>query len=232
VITNRLVPAILAEDAQVLHQLVRQADSFAGYVQFDIMDGQFVPPRSIDSGDIVISRPCFKWEAHLMVHNPDCLLADFSRAGAKRLIFHIEAVTEPLEVVGRIKRLNIEAGLAINPETTCSFLTKQMAQELDFLLFLSVHPGYYGRPFIPSVLNKIKECRRMFPGLSIGIDGGIKEVNIKEAASAGANEICVGSAIFAQANPADAYQKLLNLARTGWQVQDYAVVKDPISNTL
>jgi ribulose-phosphate 3-epimerase len=110
---NRLVPAILAEDVRVLEQLVRQADNFAGYVQFDIMDGQFVPPRSIDSRDITASKPVFNWEAHLMIRNPDCRLNDFAQAGARRLIFHFEAITEPLEVIGRIKSLNIEAGLAI-----------------------------------------------------------------------------------------------------------------------
>jgi ribulose-phosphate 3-epimerase len=213
---NRLVPAILAEDARVLEQLVRQADNFADYVQFDVMDGQFVPPRSVDSRDITASKPAFKWEAHLMIFNPDCRLTDFAQAGARRLIFHFEAVTEPLEVIGRIKGMKVEAGVAVNPETSLSFLTRRLAGELDSILFLSVHPGYYGRPFIPEVLDKIREYRRSFPGLSIGIDGGINEANITEAARAGANEICVGSAIFAQANPAEAYRRLLKLAEVGW----------------
>jgi len=214
---RRVVPAILTDNFPTLERMVRLAEEFTSWAQFDIMDGLFVPPQSITGIDIASVKPAFGYDAHLMVRRPGSFIQGFLLAGARRLTIHYEAVPHAVDAAAGIKDLGIEAGIALNPETPASVVTQRLAEKLDIVLLLSVHPGYYGRPFIPEVLNKAKELRRRHPGLRLGMDGGIKAGNIAEVARAGVDEICVGSAIFAAPNPAGAYRRLTVLAEEGWQ---------------
>jgi ribulose-phosphate 3-epimerase len=197
--------------------MVRQAEQFISWAQFDIMDGLFVPPQSIESSDIVAAKPDFEFDVHLMVRHPESLFNAFSLAGARRLTYHYEAVNHAADWVPYIKRLGLEAGLALNPETEWQSVTPALARELDIVLLLSVHPGYYGKPFLPEVLEKAKKLRETYPDLLLGMDGGIKEANICDVARTGVDEICVGSAIFSADDPAAAYRRLLSLGAQGWQ---------------
>lgn len=209
----RIVPAILANDAASLQKLVRQAESFADFVQIDIMDGEFVPSRSVFYQDIAVLKPKFKWEAHLMVHHPENYLQGFKQAGAQKIVFHFEAKTEPEKTIGAIRRLGMQVGLAVNPQTSIPDFAP-LVKQVDSLLFLAVNPGFYGAEFIPAVLDKIKACRESYPEMEIGIDGGIKESNIIAIARTGVNDICIGSAIFNRPSPAAAYRSLAILAAT------------------
>ncbi len=103
-------------------------------------------------------------------------------------------------------------GLAINPDTPISDILS-LVNELDSVLFLSVHPGFYGKKFIPEVLQKITEFRTTVPYIETGIDGGINESNIARVAKCGVDCIYVGSAIFLQENPGESYRRLVKLAR-------------------
>jgi ribulose-phosphate 3-epimerase len=214
---QRVVPAILTDDVATLERMVRLAEGFAPWVQFDIMDGLFVPSRSLGIADIMRLSPQFAWEAHLMVRNASNYIDGFVLAGAKRIIFHYESVANPVVKARYIRSLGIEVGMAINPDTPVSTVNKMISDNFDLVLLMSVYPGYYGKPFLPGTLDKIKEIHARFPDLSIGIDGGIKEDNIQNAARAGADEICVGSAILGSKHPAESYQKLYELAKKGWQ---------------
>jgi ribulose-phosphate 3-epimerase len=207
----RVIPAILTEEADVFNKMVRQAVDYTDYVQVDIMDGQFVPSRSITWEQIKAMPAGLKWEVHLMVKNPEVYLADYKKTGASKAIFHFEAVSDPEKVIKAVRTLEIEVGLAINPETSIARI-QPLVDQIDSVLFLSVHPGFYGAKFIPEVLDKVVELRRLRPELNIGIDGGVKENNISQIAKTGVNEICVGSAILKQANPGTAYRKLLSIA--------------------
>jgi len=214
---RRIVPAILTDDPAALERMVRCAEEFTSWAQFDIMDGLFVPPRSIAGSDIASVKPAFEYDAHLMVRHPESFIEGFLLAGARRLTIHCEAVTDAIDAAAHIKDLGIEAGIALNPETPAEVLSGPLAEKLDAVLLLSVHPGYYGRPFIPEVLDKARELRRLYPGLRLGMDGGIKAGNIAEVARAGVDEICVGSAIFTAPDPAAAYRRLVALAEEGWR---------------
>jgi ribulose-phosphate 3-epimerase len=207
----RIVPAILTDDPRTLEKLVRQAESFAGFAQFDVMDGEFVPSRSVSCPQIAAVKTKLKWEAHLMVMRPEECLADFKKVGAQKIVFHYEAATAPRKVIGKIKSLGMKAGLAVNPETTISAFTP-LVKDLDSVLFLSVNPGFYGAKFIPAVMEKIVEFRKLYPGTETGIDGGVKQINIAEIARTGVDVIYVGSAIFLQPDPALAYRRLKKLA--------------------
>jgi ribulose-phosphate 3-epimerase len=208
----RAVPAILTDDVKKLEKLVRQTETFTDYAQLDIMDGRFVPSTSVSCSDIARVKPDITWEAHLMVMNPETCLEDFRQAGAKKIVFHFQATPSPEKIISLIREKGMEVGLAINPEVPVSDITS-LVSKIDSLLFLAVNPGFYGAKFIPEVLDKIKDFRKAYPDMEIGIDGGIKENNIAEIARTGVNVIYIGSAIFLQPDPAESYRRLSELAQ-------------------
>ena len=191
--------------------MVVQMNDVAGYVQFDFMDGRFVPSVSIIDEDLAGITFKFEWEAHLMVLHPETTFAHFKKLGAKRVIFHFEAVDSPGKVIEEARNLGLEVGIAVNPDTPVTNLVPWVSK-IDTVLFMTVVPGFYGSKFQPGVLEKIAEFRRQFPDCHVGVDGGIKQDNVATLARAGANDICVGSAIFLQANPAECFRSLQTLA--------------------
>jgi ribulose-phosphate 3-epimerase len=207
----RIVPAILTDDPATLKKMVTQTETFADYAQFDIMDGEFVPSRSVSCAQIAGLKPKIKWEAHLMVMHPENCLEDFKKAGARKIVFHYEATSEPAKIIQKIKKHGMKVGLAINPETPITTI-KSIVKDLSSVLFLSVYPGFYSAKFIPEVLDKIVAFRKAYPKMEIGIDGGIKENNIVQIARTGVNVIYVGSAIFLQLDPAGSYRLLKKMA--------------------
>lgn len=209
---SRLVPAILAEDPEALETMVRQVETFTSYAQIDIMDGQFVPSRSITWEHLTHISMNFSWEAHLMVMHPESYLPGFRQAGARRVVFHYEAAPSPREVISLARDLGLGVGLAVNPETPVSAVLP-LTGEVDSVLLLAVNPGFYGSKFIPEVMDKVKELRRACPDLEIGMDGGISESNIARVAQAGVDVICVGSAIFKHPRPGERFHHLESLIR-------------------
>ena len=219
-IINRVVPAVLTDSPATLVSMIRQAECFTGWVQIDVMDGLFVPSVSITSQDIAGVRVNIGWEAHLMVKDPEKYIETFHNAGAKKIVVHYESVKESaFDVIDNITRLEMRAGLAVNPETPVTVLDDILVNRLESVLFLAVHPGFYGAKFIPEVLDKIRVFRQLYPDANIGIDGGIRASNIAQVARSGVNEICVGSAIFAQPDPAASFKELTALACRGWENQ-------------
>jgi ribulose-phosphate 3-epimerase len=207
---KRLVPAVLTDDIKALENMVHAAETFTDFVQVDIMDGRFVPSRSISGADLTSLTIKLDWEAHLMVLEPEKYLADFKAAGARRIVFHYEATDSPQAVINIARRFGLEVGLAINPETPVS-ATLPVVSQVDSVLLLSVNPGFYGSPFIPEVTDKVTGLRNIQPEIEIGIDGGIKASNIREVSDSGVDYVCVGSAIFLQPDPAVAFQHLQSL---------------------
>jgi len=211
---SKVVPAILTDDPKALDTMVRQAESFTTYIQFDIMDGQFVPSQSITSEHLAALHMKLSWEVHLMVQRPEDYLESFRKAGAQKVVFHYEATSSPEEVIFQARKLSLGVGLAVNPETPVSVIYP-LVSKVDSVLFLTVNPGFYGSPFIPEVLDKAVELRSAQPNLEIGVDGGIKEGNIAQIAQIGIDVIYVGSAIFLQPEPGESFRHLLALAQEG-----------------
>jgi ribulose-phosphate 3-epimerase len=207
----RVVPAILTDDPKSLETMIQKVESFTDYAQIDIMDGKFVPSRSITWQDLTRVHPHLSWEVHLMVQQPEKHLRNYCQAGAQKAIFHFEATDKPRSVISLSKRLGVKVGIAINPDTPVSAILP-VVDSVDSVLFLSVNPGFYGSKYIPGVLDKVKELRKAKPAIEIGIDGGMKENNVGQAAASGANVIFVGSAIILQPDPAASYHHLLALA--------------------
>jgi ribulose-phosphate 3-epimerase len=209
----RVVPAILTADDQALRRMLRQAEEFTDYVQIDFMDGRFVPSHSILCENLSKLSTSLAWEAHLMVIEPEGKLDCLSDAGAQKAIFHFEATESPASVIDKARQLKLGIGLALNPETPLSSIVS-LVTEVDSVLFLTVNPGYYGSEFLPEVLPKVTELRRLAPEVQIGVDGGIKQDNIARISRLGVDVIYVGSAIFMQPDPGQAHRNLLSLAQT------------------
>jgi ribulose-phosphate 3-epimerase len=203
----RIVPAILTDDPGALEKLVRLTESFTDFAQVDIMDGKFVPSHSVTCKQVAAVKIKIVWEAHIMVFHPENCLADFHRAGAVKIVFHYEAAPEPDKIIKQIRKLGIKVGLAVNPETPITAITP-LVKKVDSVLFMAVHPGFYGAAFLPEVLDKIAAFRKAYPKMEIGIDGGVKEDNIVKIAQSGVDVICIGSALFRQPQPAEAFRRL------------------------
>jgi len=204
----RIVPAILTDEPAKLSSMVENSRQFTNWVQIDLMDGEFVPSCSITPDDLEQLHPEIGWEAHIMVLHPEKMLEQLSRAGALRVIFHHEATSRHIEVIHRAREFNLEVGVALNPETPVEAIN-EYARGIDCILMMTVNPGFYGAPFIPGVLDKINRIRKSFPGIPVGIDGGIKPANIIQVARHKVDFICVGSAIFLSPDPARSYLELL-----------------------
>ena len=209
---TRIVPSILTNDPRELETMVRQAEAFTTYVQFDIMDGQFVPSQSITLEHLTSLSIKLNWEAHLMVLHPEDYLQGFCQAGAQKIVFHYEATPSPQELISTVRDTGLSVGLAVNPDTPNSAILS-LVDEVDSVLFLTVHPGFYGSKFIPEVMDKVAELRSVHPNVEISVDGGIKESNITQIARAGVDVIYVGSAIFLQPQPGESFHRLQALVQ-------------------
>ena len=203
----RVTPAILANDLPTFTGLVKLAETFADYVQIDIMDGEFVPSTGISAAELAGVKSLLRSEAHLMVTKPEDWLEAVANFGSEEVIFHYEAVADPSATIDLLRDTNFRAGLAVNPDTpVAEFMS--LADRVDTVMFMAVNPGFYGAPFIPAVIDKIRELRAARPWLNIGVDGGINLETAFIAKDAGADFVCVGSAIFKADDPAQVYCQL------------------------
>jgi len=209
----KIVPAILTDSRDSLVSMISVANTFTNWVQVDIMDGCFVPSRSLSAGELAEIIPDIGWEAHLMVNDPGGVLKNIKKAGAKRVIFHYESTVDHMNVIQAARYLQLEVGIALNPQTPVEVL-ENLADKIDSVLFMSVNPGFYGASFIPEVMNKVKAFRKQYGDIEIGIDGGVKEENLKMIVESGARYICLGSAIFLRDDPSERNKRLNKLVKS------------------
>jgi ribulose-phosphate 3-epimerase len=204
----KIVPAILTDNPQDLKRMLGQAETFTDFVQIDFMDGDFVPSKSIGPENLAKIEMRIGWEAHLMVKDPIHCVSLLNKEGLKRVIFHWEADPNPKSIVAAIRDLGLAVGLAVNPETALSRF-EDLIPRIDSVLFLSVHPGFYGSPFVEDVLEKIREFRFRFPSVVIGIDGGVALDNIQRLKALNMDYACVGSRIFRHDDPRKSYEEFV-----------------------
>lgn len=197
-----IAPSILSADFAALGQdITAITQAGADWVHVDVMDGSFVPNISIGPMVVKAIRPysTLPFDVHLMIVHPEQYFAEFAKAGADMISFHWEAVSHIDRAVAMLKELGVKAGITLNPATPVSVL-KDILPCLDYVLLMSVNPGFGGQKFIPYTVNKIKELREMAldsnPDLVIQIDGGVDAANIRMLAQAGADCFVAGSAVF------------------------------------
>lgn len=205
---NKIVPAILTDNKDKFTKMVNLCSEFTDYIQIDIMDGEFVPSKSITPNDFKgLSSPVHS-EAHLMVKNPLEWISVFKEFGSQRIIFHFEIEANHSNIIKKIKQTGLQAGIAVNPSTEIEDF-QHLIPETDTFLFMSVEPGFYGSVFIPYVLEKIRRFKKVNPHKLAGIDGGVKLDNVQIVNNSGIDYICVGSAIFKSNNPKQIYRRLV-----------------------
>lgn len=197
-----IAPSILSADFTKLGDEIKSVeDAGADWIHIDAMDGHFVP--AITMGPIIAkaarSITSLPLDVHLMIENPDLYIPDFVKAGATLISVHVEASVHLNRTIQLIKEFGIKAGVALNPSTPLSSI-EWILESVDFVLIMSVNPGFGGQAFIPNSIDKIKALRNMIKerGSStlIEIDGGVTEKNIEEISIAGADAFVAGSAIF------------------------------------
>ena len=196
-----ILPSLLQCDFGNLETEVRRLEA-AGVpaLHLDVMDGHFVPNLTYGMPLVASLRQLtnLPLDVHLMISDPAQYLDAFHEAGADLITFHREAVAHPLEVLEKIHKLDMAAGLAINPDTPVSSVEHYLDSS-DLVLVMSVHPGFGGQTFQEVALDKLKQLRQIGPGsLLLGVDGGIKQKNISQCGEAGGQLFVVGSAIFGE----------------------------------
>ncbi len=205
----KIAPSILAADLADLASAVGLCeDGGAQLIHVDVMDGHFVPNLTFGPPVIVdlARRTRVGFDIHLMVSNPEALLDRYLDSGPAWVSIHHEATEEPGRLAARIRERGAGAGVAINPATPLDELLPYLDQ-LDFVLLMSVAPGFAGQAFHPEVLDKARRLRAVVDerGLpvSIEMDGGIKPGNLDEVAAAGVDVAVVGSGVFAADRPVE-----------------------------
>lgn len=212
-----IAPSMLSADFGKLAsdvQMVNESD--ADIFHLDIMDGLFVPNISygfpvVDAISRLAKKPL---DAHLMIVDPDRYVERFAQSGVKYLSVHIEACTHLHRTLQNIRERGMKAGIALNPHTPASLL-KDILPNADFVLVMSVNPGFGGQKFIESSLEKISDIREMAlkraPHLLIEVDGGVNKENAPLLVKAGADILVAGNSIFSTPSPAEAVRELKSI---------------------
>jgi ribulose-phosphate 3-epimerase len=200
----QIAPSVLPADFAELGKAVRDLEN-AGVdlIQWDVMDGQFVPNLTFGPDVIAAARKhcSVPFEAHLMVLTPDVMAEQYVKAGCSRLIVHAEACTHLHRTLANIRNLGATAGVALNPATPASAI-ENILDLVDMVLVMTVNPGFGGQSYISTMEPKIREVRNMIESAGLGdavhleVDGGISATTVAGAASAGANVLIAGSALF------------------------------------
>jgi ribulose-phosphate 3-epimerase len=212
--TIDIAPSLLSADFSRLAEEIETVErAGAGVLHVDVMDGHFVPNITVGLPVVkAISRVTkLPIDAHLMISEPGRYAAEFVKAGANMVSVHVEADAHLHRTVMSIKSAGAKAGAVINPATPLESL-QEILEFVDYVLIMSVNPGFGGQKFIPTALDKVRRLRHLIDqrGLPvrIEIDGGVDLNNIQQVVEAGAEIIVAGSAIFGSDDPAVAVREL------------------------
>ena len=207
-----VIPAINAPDFETAEKQIKKAAEFSDWVHIDVTDGAFSPAKIWGSPEdlpkLKIENLKLKIDVHLMVNNPEGVIDSWLRTGlVKRVIVHLEAMTDPVYILAKCEKYGAEAVLAIKPDTKAERL---LAHESDFKSFqvLAVTPGWAGQKFGAEALDKIRLIKRQMPNAIIEVDGGINAETAKLAKDAGADIVISASYIFGSKDPKKSFEEL------------------------
>jgi len=215
-----ILPSLLAADfAKLGDDIARVEQAGVGMLHFDVMDGHFVPNISFGVPVLKSVRRVTKslLDVHLMITDPDRYIGAFADAGADLISVHQEVCPHLDRTLREIQRHKVRAGVVLNPATPVATLS-EVLDVADFVLLMSVNPGFGGQKFLPHVLGKARQLdalrRARGLALPIEIDGGVGPENVAECAAAGVNWMVAGSSVFGAADPAAAVREMQRLARS------------------
>jgi len=205
-----IAPSILSADFARLGEEIKAAErGGAGLIHVDVMDGHFVPNITIGPLVVKAARRAtdLPLDCHLMITDPDRYIAEFARAGASSISVHVEAVAHLHRTITAIRDLGCRPGVVLNPATPIGTL-EEILPFVDYVLVMSVNPGFGGQSFIGTSLDKLSRLRGMIEGrglnVTIEVDGGVDLSNVADVVRAGARWIVAGSAVFGKGDPEQA----------------------------
>jgi ribulose-phosphate 3-epimerase len=209
-----IAPSILSADFAALGEAIAAVErGGADLIHVDVMDGHFVPNITIGVPVVKSLRRIAKvpLDVHLMIAEPDRYIDAFAEAGAGMMSVHVEVLPHLHRTVHAIKKLGVKAGVVLNPATPVVAL-QEIAADVDFVLVMSVNPGFGGQTFIPRAESKVREVRALLDAAgnpaAVEIDGGIDRHNVARVVAAGARMIVAGSAVFNTPDPERAVREL------------------------
>ena len=219
-----IAPSVLAADFNNLGRDIKMInESEADWFHIDVMDGHFVPNISFGMPVLKAIKSLAEkpLDVHLMISNPDQYLEEFVNLGADVITVHYEACDHLHRTVTKIQELGIKAGVALNPHTPVENL-KDILEDLDLVLLMSVNPGFGGQKFIYNTVPKTKRLKDMIivknAKAKIEIDGGVGLQNAEKLLQAGADVLVAGSAVFKSKDPLDTIDKLKNVGKEFFEV--------------
>lgn len=205
-----IIPSILVKTKEELLEKISAVEQLAEWVHLDIADGIFVPNMTMAGfSEIETIETTLKFRVHLMVSKPENHIVRWLRTPAESFTFHVESTSQVMEVIEKIREAEKEVGLTLNPETPLSAIEPYI-NEIDFVHFMTVSPGFYGGEFVEDVLDKMSDCHYFYPDKPIMVDGGVTPETAPKLVQAGANILVAGSYIFKDGNPAKALEELKN----------------------
>jgi len=214
----RLAPSILAADfANLGAEIAAATRGGADQIHIDVMDGHFVPNLTIGVPVVKSLRKAtsLPLDVHLMITDPDRYLEPFIDAGAGLVSVHVEVLPHLHRTVAQIKKLGAKAGVVLNPSTPVSAI-EEVAGDVDFVLVMSVNPGFGGQVFIPNSIKKIQKVRALLDAVGnqapIEVDGGIDHTTVESVVCAGAEWLVAGNAVFGGGNAESAARALKDAA--------------------
>ena len=207
-------PSLLSADFRNIEENIKEVEAAgASRLHLDVMDGHFVPALTFGPLIIQAIRKCTQChlETHLMIQNPHKSIDQYINAGSDTIIIHIEASKNPLDELLYIRKNNVCAGIAINPDTNENLL-KPLIEYLDYILIMSVFPGRGGQDFISSTLDKMKNIVDMRENrdITIAVDGGVNIDTISKVYATGIDVTIVGSDLFRSKNVFQRFKDLLD----------------------
>ena len=192
-------------------EMVNQSE--AGWFHLDVMDGVFVPNITFGTPILEVFKKCATkhLDAHLMIVNPENYIEKFASLGANTITVHYEACDNLQNTINQIKKLNVKAGVAINPDTDVSVLYS-LINEIDLICLMSVFPGFSGQKFIPDTFERLEKLKKIITDKNsqalIQIDGGVSIDNAKKLVSLGADILVAGSFVFKSEDASTTIKKL------------------------